>query len=41
LVDSGIDLVALIEKARADGEITRLVFEPPRLGELFLEAVAE
>ena len=40
LVDSGIDLAALIEKARADGEITRLVFEPLRLGELFLEAVA-
>ncbi|HSJ28425.1 MAG TPA: ATP-binding cassette domain-containing protein [Acidimicrobiia bacterium] len=41
LVDSGIDLVGLIERARAEGEVTRLVFEPPRLGELFLAAVTE
>jgi ABC-2 type transport system ATP-binding protein len=41
LVDADIDLVELIEKARADGEITRLVFEPPRLGELFKQAVTE
>ena len=41
LVEAGIDLAALIQRAQADGEITRLVFEPPRLGELFLEAVSE
>ena len=40
LVDAGIDLAGLIEKARGVGEITKVVFEPPRLGELFREAVS-
>lgn len=29
----------LLDKARADGDVTRLVFEPPRLSDLFRQAV--
>lgn len=39
-VPAGGSIDAVLEKARADGEVTRLVFEPPRLSDLFREAVA-
>jgi ABC-2 type transport system ATP-binding protein len=41
LVDAGVDLARLIAKARSEGEITKLVFEPPRLNELFRQAVSQ
>ena len=41
LVDEQIDLDTLLERARAAGEVVRFSFEPPRLSELFMEAVAE
>ena len=40
LVDESVDLAALLEAARAAGEVRRFSFEPPRLSELFMEAVA-
>lgn len=39
LVDEGVDLGALLEDARAAGEVKRFSFEPPKLSELFMEAV--
>jgi ABC-2 type transport system ATP-binding protein len=39
LVSSDTDVSEIVEKARAEGEITRLLFEPPRLSDLFREAV--
>ncbi len=41
LVDEGVDLDALLAAARAAGEVRRFSYEPPRLSELFMEAVAE
>lgn len=41
LVDEAVDLGALLAAARAAGEVRRFSFEPPRLSELFMEAVAE
>ncbi len=40
LVASEIDAADIVAKARTDGEITRMVFEPPRLSDLFREAVS-
>jgi ABC-2 type transport system ATP-binding protein len=39
LVDEGVDLDVLLAAARAAGEIKRFSFEPPKLSELFMEAV--
>ena len=39
LVSSEFDAADIVAKARTDGEITRMVFEPPRLSDLFREAV--
>ncbi len=39
LVDETVDLGALLSAARAAGEVRRFSFEPPRLSELFMEAV--
>jgi ABC-2 type transport system ATP-binding protein len=39
LVDETVDLDALLAAARAAGEIRRFSYEPPRLSELFMEAV--
>ena len=39
LVDEGVDLDALLAAAQAAGEVRRFSFEPPRLSELFMEAV--
>jgi ABC-2 type transport system ATP-binding protein len=38
-VKTGVDLREVIEAAGADGTITRLVFEPPSLSDLFRQAV--
>lgn len=39
LVSSGVAFEELVAKARSEGELTRLVFEPPSLSDLFREAV--
>ena len=39
LVDEGADLDALLAAAQAAGEVRRFSYEPPRLSELFMEAV--
>ena len=39
LVDESVDLDALLAAARAAGEVRRFSYEPPRLSELFMEAV--
>ena len=39
LVDESVDLDTLLAAARAAGEIRRFSYEPPRLSELFMEAV--
>jgi ABC-2 type transport system ATP-binding protein len=39
LVDDNVDLGALLAAALAAGEVTRFSFEPPKLSELFMEAV--
>ncbi len=41
LVDEAVDLSALLAAARSAGEVRRFSFEPPRLSELFMEAVTE
>jgi ABC-2 type transport system ATP-binding protein len=41
LVDEDVDLDALLAAAKAAGEVRRFSFEPPRLSELFMEAVTE
>jgi ABC-2 type transport system ATP-binding protein len=41
LVDESVDLDALLAAASRGGEIRRFSFEPPKLSELFMEAVAE
>ena len=39
LVDRSTDLDELLARARAAGDVRRFVYEPPRLSELFMEAV--
>jgi ABC-2 type transport system ATP-binding protein len=39
LVDEDTDLAALLASARAAGDVRRFAYEPPRLSELFMEAV--
>ncbi len=39
LVDRDIDLQQLLERAQADGTVTRFSVEPPRLSDIFREAV--
>jgi len=41
LVGIDIDLERLLASARAAGEVRRFAYEPPKLSELFMEAVAE
>lgn len=41
LVDEEVDLDVLLASAAAAGEVRRFSFEPPRLSELFMEAVAD
>ncbi len=41
LVDEGADLDGLLAAARAAGEVRRFSYEPPKLSELFMEAVSE
>jgi ABC-2 type transport system ATP-binding protein len=40
LVDASVDLDRLLSSARAAGEIRRFAYQPPKLSELFMEAVA-
>jgi ABC-2 type transport system ATP-binding protein len=40
LVDDTVDLDGLLNRARAAGEIRRFAYQPPKLSELFMEAVA-
>ena len=40
LVDDTVDLEALLARARAAGDVRRFAYQPPRLSELFMEAVA-
>jgi len=41
LVDERVDLDALLAAARGAGTVRRFSFEPPRLSELFMEAVGD
>ena len=41
LVDSSVDLEAILASARRVGEVTAFSFEPPSLADLFLQAVSE
>ena len=41
LVDEDVDLDALLAAAQAAGEVRRFIYEPPKLSELFMEAVTE
>jgi ABC-2 type transport system ATP-binding protein len=40
LVDRSVDLDALLRQAQAAGEVRMFAYQPPRLSELFMEAVA-
>jgi len=40
LVDRAVDLTDLLARARAAGEVRTFSYEPPKLSELFMEAVA-
>jgi ABC-2 type transport system ATP-binding protein len=40
LVDRSVDLDALLARARAAGEVRMFAYQPPKLSELFMEAVA-
>jgi ABC-2 type transport system ATP-binding protein len=40
LVDRNVDLTDLLARARAAGEVRTFSYEPPKLSELFMEAVA-
>ena len=40
LVDDTVELDALLARARAAGEVRRFAYQPPKLSELFMEAVA-
>ena len=39
LVDRGVDLTDILARARADGGVTKFSVEPPRLSDIFREAV--
>jgi len=39
LVDESVDLEALLARAKAAGEVRRFSYQPPKLSELFMEAV--
>jgi ABC-2 type transport system ATP-binding protein len=39
LVDASVDLDGLLARAQAAGEVRRFAYQPPRLSELFIEAV--
>jgi ABC-2 type transport system ATP-binding protein len=41
LVDETVDLDELLTAARRGGEVRRFSFEPPKLSELFMEAIAD
>jgi hypothetical protein len=41
LVDDTVPLDELLAAARQSGELRRFSYQPPRLSELFMEAVAE
>jgi ABC-type uncharacterized transport system ATPase subunit len=41
LVDDSVPLDALLAAARSAGELRQFSYQPPRLSELFMEAVAE
>jgi hypothetical protein len=40
LVDRSVDLDDLLARARAAGEVRTFAYQPPKLSELFMEAVA-
>src|SRR4029078_7210610 len=40
LVEERLDLSALLTRAEAAGEVRRFAYQPPRLSELFMEAIA-
>jgi hypothetical protein len=40
LVPEDVDLDALLARARAAGEVRTFAYQPPKLSELFMEAVA-
>jgi ABC-2 type transport system ATP-binding protein len=40
LVDETVDLEALLARAKAAGEVQRFAYQPPKLSELFMEAIA-
>ena len=40
LVDAGVDLEALLARAKAAGEVRTFAYQPPKLSELFMEAIA-
>src|SRR5688572_21510727 len=41
LVDESVDLEALLARAKAAGDVRRFAYQPPKLSELFMEAVTE
>ena len=41
LIEQSTDLDDLLARARAAGDVRRFVYEPPKLSELFMEAVAQ
>lgn len=41
LVDGGVDLRGLLAQASAAGEVRRFAYEPPRLSEVFMDAIAD
>jgi ABC-2 type transport system ATP-binding protein len=40
LVDESVDLEALLARAKTAGEVRRFAYQPPKLSELFMEAIA-
>jgi ABC-2 type transport system ATP-binding protein len=40
LVDEAVDLRGLLARASEAGEVTRFAYQPPKLSELFMEAIA-
>ena len=40
LVDETVDLEALLARAKTAGEVRRFAYQPPKLSELFMEAIA-
>jgi ABC-type uncharacterized transport system ATPase subunit len=41
LIGDEVDLDRLLAAAKTAGEVRRFAYEPPKLSELFMEAVAE